>query len=311
MTSLLPREVRCSSAASEARRCAVALKVAIRESQNAVTQQQQVPIAPFSATLPTSLNFLAPLTVDGMVRVGNSHDGGYVIPTSSILAVDTLLSFGISADWSFEEHFKALNPGIIIHAYDHTISEQKFKLSLLRGLVKFAFGKMGTGELKRRFKIWRGYKSFFQQKAIHFKERIHNRVDGTHDATLEKIFDRTESTKIFLKIDIEGSEYRIIDDIVKYADRIIGMVIEFHETDPLRDTFCKAVRTLQKRFEIVHLHGNNFVALAGDNLPEVLEITFANRRDVEGSARRQHLPLPELDHPNDPDRADYVLSFSL
>jgi hypothetical protein len=245
-----------------------------------------------------------------MVRVGKSYDGGYVVPTSSVRAADALLSFGISGDWSFEEHFKALNPRIKIHAYDHTISEKKFKLSFERGLVKFALAKMSTSELKRRFKVWRGYKSFFQQQAIHFPERIHNRLDGTNDATLEKIFDRMESGKIFLESDVEGSEYRIIDDIVKYADRIIGMVIEFHETDPLRDIFCKSIKALQKRFEIVHLHGNNLAPLAYDNLPEVLEITFANRQNVEGNARRQLLPLPELDYPNDPGRADYVLRFS-
>jgi hypothetical protein len=275
-----------------------------------VTQLQEDPIAPFSVPLPTNLNFLAPLAVDCMVRVGNSHDGGYVIPTSCVNAADALLSFGISSDWSFEEHFKALNPGIKIHAYDHTISEEKFKLSFERGLVKFALAKTSTSELKKRFKIWRGYKSFFQQKAIHFPERIHNRLDDTNDATLEKIFDRMECRKIFLKSDIEGSEYRIIDDIVKYADRIIGMVIEFHETDPLRELFCKSVKVLQQRFEIVHLHGNNFAPLAYDNLPEALEITFVNRQDVEGNVRKRLLPLPGLDHPNDPDRADYVLRFS-
>ena len=72
-----------------------------------------------------------------MVRLGKVNDGGYVIPKGFILEVDTLVSLGVSTDWSFDQHFKRLNPQIQIHVYDHTISENFFSATLLhrRGAV--------------------------------------------------------------------------------------------------------------------------------------------------------------------------------
>ena len=48
---------------------------------------------------------------------------------------------------------------------------------------------------------------------------------------MTSIFERIKSNKIFLKIDIEGSEYRILDDLIRYQDLIKGLVIEFHNID--------------------------------------------------------------------------------
>jgi hypothetical protein len=264
-----------------------------------------------SLSLPTGLNFLAPLIVADLIRVGNSNDGGYVVPECCAMAVDTLISFGIFTDWSFEEHFRKLNPKIHIHAYDHTISGQRFKRSFQRGIVKSMLGRLSASELRERLRLWRSYKTFFHGSATHFEERIHNRIDSVQDATLDMVFARTSSNKIFLKVDIEGSEYRIIDDILKYADRITGMVIEFHETAARREVFCNSVKRLQERFEIVHLHGNNYGPLARDNLPEFLEFTFANRGSVPGDAKRCRLPLPDLDRPNHKARPDYEMRFSI
>lgn len=36
---------------------------------------------------------------------------------------------------------------------------------------------------------------------------------------------------LFLKIDIEGFEYRILDEIIQYSDILTGVVIEFHDCD--------------------------------------------------------------------------------
>ena len=41
----------------------------------------------------------------------------------------------------------------------------------------------------------------------------------------------SENKKIFLKIDIEGEEYRLLNDLIKNSDLLSGLVIEFHYVD--------------------------------------------------------------------------------
>jgi FkbM family methyltransferase len=48
---------------------------------------------------------------------------------------------------------------------------------------------------------------------------------------LKEIFDRIKHAPFFLKIDIEGSEYRILEEIIELQDFICGIVIEFHNID--------------------------------------------------------------------------------
>lgn len=261
--------------------------------------------------LPLELNFLAPSAVDPLIRIGRDHDGGYVIPAFCASNAQALVSFGVSTDWSFEEQFRRLHPQIAIQTYDHTVSERIFKRAFDRGIVKFALGRASARDLRERFRLWRSYREFLSAGATHFEERICDRSGGAGEATLDTVFARTGSRRIFLKVDIEGSEYGIIEDILKYADRIVGVVMEFHDTDRLRDRFCASVKALQRRFAIVHLHGNNYGRVSRDNLPDVLEITFVESGRARGTAKRSVLPLPDLDFPNNPTRRDYELRFSV
>jgi len=258
----------------------------------------------------SSLNFLAPIITDDLIRVGNQNDGGYVVPRRAVRSSTALVSFGVSTDWSFEQHFMQINPDVEIHAYDHTVSERLFKHNFHKGLVKFLLGALAFDALRNQFELWRSFRAFFGQHATHFRQRIYDAHLQPLDATLEEVFARTRSGKIFLKIDIEGGEYRIIGDILRNADRIEALVIEFHDTKPLREVFCGAVRRLQERFDVVHLHGNNCGPLAPDGFPDFVEITFAKRRDAVARSRRSSLPIEGLDAPNDAGREDYRLLFS-
>ena len=46
------------------------------------------------------------------------------------------------------------------------------------------------------------------------------------DTILKKI---SIKKKFFLKIDIEGDEYKILDQIIKNSENLTGLVIEFHD----------------------------------------------------------------------------------
>jgi hypothetical protein len=253
-----------------------------------MTAEAQAPPADRS-TIPPSLNFMAPLVDDTLCRVGGRHDGGYVIPRSLVDTTDLLVSMGVSENWSFDEHFRRLHPGLRIHAYDHTISRMAFVRRVGIGVAKMLLGIVPGREVSRRVRLLKAYEAFFADDVTHFRERIHDHHDRRHDATLDQVFARTQSRRVFLKIDIEGGEYRVIDDILRHADRVTGMVIEFHDTHRLRTVFADAIRKLQARFSIVHLHANNYGGVAPDGLPDVLEVTFVPTQRCPGAARRPDL----------------------
>jgi hypothetical protein len=76
----------------------------------------------------------------------------------------------------------------------------------------------------------------------------------------------------------------VIDDILKYSARIIGMAIEFHDTGRLKSEFTPVVANIQKEFELIHIHANNWGGMADDGLPEYLELSFVRKDFCSGHA---------------------------
>ena len=64
---------------------------------------------------------LQPIRCTDLSRLGSPHDGGYVVSVRALRRASTLVSLGLSVDWNFERAALALNPGLTIHAYDHTV----------------------------------------------------------------------------------------------------------------------------------------------------------------------------------------------
>ena len=50
------------------------------------------------------------------------------------------------------------------------------------------------------------------------------------EITLDECFSMTDGKKILLKIDIEGDEYKIVEDVCRYGEKIDLLIIEFHHT---------------------------------------------------------------------------------
>jgi hypothetical protein len=260
--------------------------------------------------LPAGLSFLDPVVVDDLRRYGHTSDGGYVLPASGVARCDAVISFGLSDNWTLEEELLRLRPGITIHAYDHTVGKRFFRRRVIRELEKLLQFKSTVAKLNDKIRAYRSYNAVFSGNRRQFEQRVYNRIDAPHDVTIDQVFTRLAGkTHIFLKMDIEGGEYRVIPQILEYADRIDLMTIEFHDTDPLRDIFVKQVKTILGSFEIVHIHANNAGGVAADGLPELLEITFLNRKFVTARQRRGRLPLAGLDFPNDPAKPELPLIF--
>ena len=64
---------------------------------------------------------LKPKHCYNLVRLGKDNDGGYLVEKDSLLNSESLISFGINLDWSFEKDFFKLKERPI-HCYDHTIN---------------------------------------------------------------------------------------------------------------------------------------------------------------------------------------------
>lgn len=260
--------------------------------------------------LPLRLSYLKPHVVSDLVRRGNRKDGGYILPASALTRIDAVISFGLSTDWSIEEELSSANKEIIIHVYDHSVGAKSFRRALKSAALKLLGGRTSLSELRSRYRTYAGYKHFFVGNRVHFRERIFNRRDHPNDATIETVFQRAGPARhILLKMDIEGAEYRVIPQILGACDRIDLMVIEFHDTDPLRPVFEAQIKAILDHFNIVHLHGNNIAGVAADNLPECLEITFFHKRFGTTGALRDRLPIIGLDFPNDPLKPDLALNF--
>ena len=263
---------------------------------------------------------LKPIYINNLVRIGKENDGGYVIPKSIFSLCDGLLSYGINKDWSFEKDFQKYNPRSVIHCYDHTLNF----FSLIKFTIKSFFLSILHFLLldKRRFlnsfnslNVIFDYFKFFNKKTLHFKNRIWD-INIGNSIRVKETLKRIESEKvkkIFIKMDIETAEYRVINSIISSNKIIVGMVIEFHELDKYSEKFNEIINSILKYFHIVHIHGNNYSKIIPQiNFPSTIEITFMNKRDINFpiKACEKEYPIEGLDQPNRFSKPDYKLNFN-
>ena len=260
---------------------------------------------------------LRPVVCDSLRRLGSPHDGGYVVPLEAIERASVLLSFGLATNWSFERAAAALNPRLRIVAFDPSVGRRRFAELALRAAASVplrlaALSPRGARSSMNRARAAVDYFRFFRGRHRHHEQRIWYNSDR-HSAAIAEVIEHTGATApltLFAKIDIEGTEYRILPEMCVHAALFTGLAIEFHHTDICADIFNAQVTRLREHFEIVHVHGNNHADLSVDHaLPLSLEVTFLNRRMFASTPVLYEGPLPRpgLDAPNDPKRADYIV----
>ena len=246
-------------------------------------------------------NFFSIRQSTDLVRIGRDYDGGYLVSKSDIEQSDLLLGFGINDDWSFEEDFLSQKK-VSVTAYDASVSERIFFRRLLGSALRIYNFK--------RFLHWLNvllkYRKFFSQSDVnHIQKFVGLNIKSEQHCTFMDVLDQTESKNIFLKIDIEGSEYRFLHDIVANEERITGLVLELHDVDIHLKEIEKFINELS--LNLVHVHANNFASIrADDDLPLVLELTFSKYSNVSTDYKLPH----KLDMPNNKNRLEYEISFN-
>jgi hypothetical protein len=258
---------------------------------------------------PVQLSDVHPVACASLARVGNTHDGGYVVPLEAVQASRALLSFGLSHDWTFERDFKSRNASATVHCYDHTVSlRTAFQYSV--GQLLRCIALLRASAFPKAF-TWIDYLRFFRGDKSHFRQRVwYDRQNNS--VTIDDAFARLPAhSPVFVKMDIEGSEYRVLDDLLRHSRDITAMAIEFHDIDILSGAFNALIEKIKRDFYIVHIHGNNMGGTTPFRFPNAPELSFLNKRFFRSPPSLSALsyPVAGLDNPNHPRLPEFAFKF--
>lgn len=209
-----------------------------------------------------------------MLRIGRSNDGGYVAPEKAMRNADVLLGYGIADDISFEEDFSKIykKPSF---GFDCGIKSIKTNSNL----VTFISDCIGS------------------DKHLYSQQKSHGRT-VSFDQQLKEL--NLANKKILIKLDIEGAEYDVFENILKHSDQITGIVMELHFFNQFEEFKAfKLLSSLQDKFLLLHVHGNNYVGLESrfsarnvkGKIPKAIELSYINKSLVDKyqvSANQSH-----------------------
>lgn len=228
---------------------------------------------------------LQPWRCADLVRLGKSHDGGYLINRRDLDRTVNLITLGLGQDWSFEKQF-VNQRDCVLDAYD---------------------GSPELCAVLNRDPNFNGYQEFFSG------QRAHHRIDVGHRSdqqSLKSIL--RDRQQVFLKCDIEGSEYDLLTDLITHSHLFCGLIMEFHDINQ-PNRFDQLANFIAKcHLQLVHTHVNNYQYFRDQHtaVPDVLELTFSAARDHLIFDPTLSLPH-ELDQPNNPHDQEFCLVFPL
>lgn len=220
-------------------------------------------------------------TYSGLQRIGPNSDGGYVIYGG--LNYDLFISCGLACDIRFEEEFLRNHDYLTCLAFDGTINSLPKTTKPIKWIKKNIAGFPDIGE-------------------TNLKRELMN------------------SFNVFLKMDIEGSEFDWLAAMdTQVLNRIAQLVIEIHWPFDLFRSSCLA--KLNRTHYPVHVHANNYnnkiipshlpsgrsldgcttiISSSGapSTFPEVFEVTYLRKDLAPYPTVKIHKSFPtELDFP--------------
>ena len=253
-------------------------------------------------------SFLCPYENNNLIRLGNDYDGGYLVDKKKVIESDILISLGISYDWSFEKDFFKINK-CDIFTLDGSVGVNFF-YAKLKNRIKNTF-KNNLSYFNKT--IWWliipiRFFSFFNNLNIGIKKKHHEMFvyEDTKNTNIEDFVQKNgyeprfilfeeilksqkSKQKIFLKIDIEGEEYSLLDLIIKYQKKFTCLIIEFHNLDKKN---YEILKKFIKEFSLTLSHTH--INISGDfninNSPKVIELTFV--QNLNKDKKVKYLPHP-------------------
>lgn len=230
-----------------------------------------------------------------LIRLGKDNDGGYLVGSKNLLLSKNLISLGISDDWSFELQCLKLNPKLKIFSFDNQLSYKFLFKNIVLSFIRIFYFQSNVLIFLNKLKNF--FVFIFIKKKINLKKKFIGKKE------LKKIIKFKK--EIFFKIDIEGNEYRILNELIKIKNNINAIIIEFHDVDLHMDkieNFIKKIGLI-----LTHIHPNNFSKLNENKDPTCIEMTFEKFIIIKDN---QKVVLPKkLDMKSDPFKQDYKLKF--
>jgi len=256
-------------------------------------------------------NFLKPYHIEDqkLVRIGPKFDGGYVIDKKSIVNTDIIITCGLNDDWQFEKSFLKINTKCIVEAYDHTI-DKKFWIERFKKDIKhfFLLKKIRLRKIIDIFK-YLDYLRFFKNHNKHHILKIGTENIYNKEITIDRILKNHQN--VILKVDIEGDEYKILNQILDNSKKIKTLIIEFHDIHQNMDKI-KDFIIISKELKLIHIHSNNYAGSNKDGDPNVVELTFINIKKNELNLVKtdKTFPIKQLDYKNIDRIEDIYLKFN-
>ena len=263
--------------------------------------------------IPKNYKYLMPHSFDKLVRVGGQFDGGYVVAQKPLDETDLLISFGLGETFDLEIQF--VNKTKTVHVYDHTVSKKVFLFRLLKQIRRFFHFKSNFNSIYKKYCTLKKY--HLLNKSLKFKHhqiKITDTPTNSKEINVDDILKKTDSKNIFFSIDIEGDEYKIIKDLNYFHDRINIIVLEFHDIEKNIYNFEKAINLLNENFLVIHLHGNNCSYICENGIPNVMEVTFVNKKKytyLKQNSFVTRFPIKGLDQPNYQFMPDHKFEFEI
>ena len=204
------------------------------------------------------------------VRLGNANNGGYVADVSALESSDVVLAYGYNNayhDNSFEVAFSQLYNKQSYGLYNASLRNNT---SLIRPDSLFTFSSKDNG----------------------FNVGLFNNVLSNN--TLKK----------YIKMDIEGEEYNVLNAVLVRKNFITGIVLEIHgvhQAHTVKVQLLPLLEKIEQNFLLTHIHGNNHcrenipfspTAKVIGNVPGVLKLTFINKNLVSNSSVSENQSHP-------------------
>jgi|694.fasta_scaffold109444_3 hypothetical protein len=219
-------------------------------------------------------------------RIGGDHDGGYWIPPRFTKDFKWV-TIGLGYNWRFEEEL--VNRDCEVISFDHTLPARPRKLPKQINWVKI--GLAPEDDLSNLLKSIEGILNIASIK---------------------------EDNEYCLKIDIEGAEWHLLDQIVNLENPPKVLALELHNllwrpSYEINRQILSQIETIKLKYTPISLKGNNYSPYFVSNkvgLYDCMEATFVLNNIVNDFVHVSNLDRnKKIDHPNNPRDYNYPIFF--
>ena len=222
------------------------------------------------------------------IRIGNERDGGYIVNELITQHTQKLISVGMGGDDAFERDWFGKYQ-TSIEAYDGTYPCQS---------------------------MCSMYSDYVNKKIFYIKQNV-----GYEESLIPLNVIVDGKSDVLLKVDTEGAEYKIFDDI--QLSNVTGLLLEVHDLHSIENQ-NKLINLIENNFSdllLFHIHGNSWgntftfnlskTGIRGleiQNFPQVIELSFINKKLIQShELEKETFPISGLDTSNKHDAQDIDL----